>query len=470
MRAPIDPALIEQSWLIDTADGPRRYVEIRDPWQAADDAALMPAVRKVVGLPNPEPPRLKAYLERARGHDKTGTLARLAATMLISSPRQIVGSWVAAKLDQAQLGRHAIERLCLTNPKAGELLDVQQYRVVSKETGSRLDFLSSDGPTQFGRTDDFIVADELTVWPDEKGEDLWGAIFSSIPKRGAFCCVITNAGFDMGNSWQWKARESFRQSPECYFSSQAGCVASWISKQELAFQQRTLAGPVYLRVWENQWLTEGQGDSLDRATINACCTLSNPHPCRLDHFGAYVISGDLGWVQDHSALVTLAVDQWTGLIHVANVESWTPEQHGGQVNFDIVEEAIVKGVHKYNADYVLLDASQAIYMAQRLARRGINAATFAPSSKLHQQMATAMLTLFRNKQIAMYPHHELCRDLGQISIVEKSNGLHVNALRTSKGGHCDRGMALLQGLPLCLELMGYLREPAEAYETALRPL
>src|SRR5262249_47244354 len=153
------------------------------------------AWQKLAGFPIEGNPIRRAWQERPRGHSKTSDLAVMAAWALAFSPRPIKGIAAAASKDQAALIRDALSTLVRLNPSLAAL-DVQNWCIVNRNTGSQLEIMSSDVPTSWGQLPDFIIADEVCHWPDGKGEELWGSLFSSAAKR-AHCLivVITNAGF-----------------------------------------------------------------------------------------------------------------------------------------------------------------------------------------------------------------------------------------------------------------------------------
>jgi len=222
--------------LIDTAKGPRRLADVIEPWQERDEAALEPSIQAVIGNRR-EGVRMRAYLERARGHDKTGFCARTAIRALAGRKAPGSAVWVASDRDQAALGREAINRLLTFNEVLRKFIDCQKDKVTFKN-GSQLDIISSDAGSAYGRLDDLIVVDEITNWKDN-AQPLWEAMISTAPKRNALVLVISNAGYQDG--WQWKIREAARTSPEWLFSRLEGPVASWITPAQLDEQRRFLA-------------------------------------------------------------------------------------------------------------------------------------------------------------------------------------------------------------------------------------
>ncbi|RMF24678.1 MAG: hypothetical protein D6760_02805 [Deltaproteobacteria bacterium] len=183
-----DPAAFRDALRIDADGRAVAFGEIIEPWQQADFAALDPAWQAVAGRADIEPPHRRAWLERPRGHAKTSDLAVMAVWAVAFAPRPLAGVAAAADRDQARLLRDAIARLARLNDWLAATLDVQAYRVVNSRTGSTLEILSSDAPTSYGLTPDFVVADELVHW---QSRDLWDSILSASAKRKH--CVLNKS-------------------------------------------------------------------------------------------------------------------------------------------------------------------------------------------------------------------------------------------------------------------------------------
>lgn len=476
-----DPRAYRDSLLIDTDDGPARLNSVLDDWQKRDFEAIDPALRRVVGHDVEAVQR--AYLERGRGHSKTTDIAVSASWMLFSSRRKLSGVCCAADKDQAALIRDAIDRLLRLNPWLANILEVQATRVINKHTGSELAILSSDSASSYGLLIDFAIVDELTHWSKR---DLWDSIFSAAAKRKhCLLMVIANSGFS--DSWQWKLREAIRTDPSWYFHRLDGPVASWITDDRLEEQKRLLPPKVFARLWLNQW-ADGMGDALELSDIESAFTLAKQSNGPQKGF-AYVAGLDLGLARDHSALVVVGKNlgyserivkpkrplpgpyatmadlgiipdttehveykhyPGTGQLQVAAVRVWKPSQ--GRVELEHVEQEILRLAKLFGISRVSFDPWQAEYLAERLQKQNVrtDACHFTPSNL--QEMATATLDSFRERQIEIFPHEQLSADLRQLRIVEKSYGYRLESPRTD--GHGDTVTALAIALRAARQIRG----------------
>ncbi|MCH8047425.1 MAG: hypothetical protein IID44_27315 [Planctomycetes bacterium] len=352
-----DPAAFRAALIVDCDGTPTKFGNIMDDWQKADFASLDPALRRCAGLTkDKEPCRMRAYLERGRGHSKTCDLAVTCCFALAFATRPLKGYCFAADRDQARLLRDAMATLCRLNPWLGEILSVEAHRVVNKAKGhpgegGTLTIECSDVSSSYGILPDIIICDELVHWEGDGG--LWHSLISSAAKRSTcLLVIISNAGFV--DSWQWAVREAARQDEAWIFSRLDGPQASWMTSDRLAEQRRMLPQIAYNRLWENQW-SSGGGDALLPEDIDAAFkeTLG---PMTGNEKGYKFVAGvDLGLTRDCSAVVILGVKEHgqaqAGRIRLANTKLWRPTL-GKQINISEVEQHILKMDERYNPEEV----------------------------------------------------------------------------------------------------------------------
>lgn len=239
------------------------------PWQAADFCALDPAWRKLAGH-DVKAQVQRAWIERPRGHGKTSDMAAQIAWILLFAKRRVEGLAAAADRDQATLIHNAVERLAKANPHLFKPLQFVKHEIRNRDTGSRLQVISSDVGSSWGALPHFVICDELCHW--EK-PDLWHSLLSSAAKQAnGVLAVLTNAG--VGRGWQWDVREAARRNaesktPSWHFSTLAGTQAPWLSEEHLEEQRQLLPAPIYERLWQNIW-QHSDGDFVTLAEAEAC--------------------------------------------------------------------------------------------------------------------------------------------------------------------------------------------------------
>ncbi len=247
-------------------DPDRLLSEVLQSWQQNDLAALDSAWQDLAGTLTSKVPLIRrAYLERPRGHSKTSDMAVQVAWILLAARHPVNGLAAAADRDQAIFLHDSLRRLASANPDLLNSLQFLEHLVRNRETGSRIEFISSDVKSSFGALPDFVVCDELSHWPKP---DLWYSLISSAAKKPTcVLTILTNAG--IGRGWQWDVRESARLDPRWYFSSLDGPHAPWITAESLDEQKKLLPQPVYERLWLNKW-QHAEGNFLSLPEVEAC--------------------------------------------------------------------------------------------------------------------------------------------------------------------------------------------------------
>jgi phage terminase large subunit-like protein len=481
-----DPAAFRRALLIDCDGQPKRLGNCLDDWQDRDFAVLDEGWKRVAGQGTDGP--VRGYLERPRGHSKTLDLAVMATWALFASRRQLKGYGAAADQDQARLLRDAIAALVRLNPWLGQILRADKLKITNERTGSALEILTSDAPTSYGLTPDFVIADELVHW---RQRELWDSLISSAAKRAAcMVVVISNAGF--GESWQWTTRELVRQDPAWYFSRLDGPVASWITEDRLAEQRRLLPRIAYDRLWLNRW-SSGSGDALDPGDIDRAVTLSGP--IREAYRGWCFFAGlDLGLSRDKAALAVVGrhigwseevvtdpkkklsvatramfdlgmvelreeeaepdaiVHEGTGRLRLADLRVWSPPAKG-KVNIEAIEDAIADLDQRFRLT-IGADPWQAAYLIERLKKRGLRIEAVDFTGNNLKSMCSAMLEAFAEGRIELYQEPPLISDLRALRVEEKSYGCRLVSPR-GPNGHGDAATALSIALHLAKK-MGFL--------------
>ncbi len=442
----LSPAEFRRRLLIDRNGEAVVFDAALDPWQRRDSEALDDGWLRAIGA-NAGHGKSRAYLERPRGHGKTTELAAMCAWALYAVPHVVRGVGASGDKDQARLLRDGMQVLCSRNPWLNDAISIQNYRAVNRKTGSSLEILSSDAATSYGLTPDFIVCDELTHW---KKPDLWHSLISSAAKRNdCMVVVISNAGMGQGTSWQWDVREKCREDQDWYFSRLDGPKASWINEALLDEQRRMLPGKAFNRLWMNLWSPE-TGDALNAADIEAAITLDGPTPTIHDGWFPYVAGLDLGLKRDHAALVVLAVDVQAARLKLMECRSWAPSGPRNEIQLAEVEAAVLDAHHRYQLSVCCYDPWQAARSAQWLSGQGVPMAEISATPQNLNRMATHLLQVFSHGQIDLYREPALIRDLCRLTIVERTGGFKIEAMR-DEHGHCDRATALVLAIPVAVQ-------------------
>ncbi len=340
------------------------------------------------------------------------------------------------------------------NPWLSKVIEVQNYRVLNKRTESTLDIITSDAPTAYGLTPDFIICDEVTHWEKDA---LWQALFSSAPKcASCMLVVITNAG--LMDDWQWKTSEAVRTDPNWYFCRLNGPVASWITPKLLEEQQRLLPSIAFRRLWLNEWTTGG-GDALTREDIDRAFR-SDLRPA----------SSPLSTVTSTSAASTWALPAMLPpSVYSASAAAqpgtaafdWRTPKCGGpprasDVDLQQVEDKLRNLHGLFNLHALNYDPWEARHLASRLQAGGLAVQSsqmgklagttrvpmveITATPKNLQTIATVLIEAFNDRRVELYEEPDLHRDLIRLRVEEKNYGFRLVSPRDALG-HGDFGTA-----------------------------
>lgn len=472
-----DPAAFRADLVIDVDGVARKLGDVMDDWQAADFAALDPALKRCAGRSRAKA-MMRAYLERGRGHSKTTDLAVTCVWALAFATRPLKGFCYAADKDQANLLRQAIETLVRLNPWIGEILTVESRRVVNKASGhpgegGTLTIEASDVGSSYGILPDLIIADELCHWQGDGS--LWHSLLSSAAKRSnCLMVIISNAGFV--DSWQWPVREAARNDESWIFSRLDGPQASWLSSERLAEQRRMLPPTAYARLWENQW-SSGAGDAIPPDQIERCF-LPTLQPLTTKKAGLnFVLGCDLGVKRDFAAVCVLGFPGWgvAGRIVLAQHRVWRPPANG-KIDLSDVERTILDLDKQFDLEAAAFDPWQAESMMQRLeiysnhrlrtSRRHHTSKPWVrdipPTPNNLREQATLTCEGFADRRFLFYECEQLRRDLLKLRVEEKSYGIRLTSPRDGDG-HGDLFSAFALALLLAHEFSGKKRITAGAF-------
>ncbi len=162
-----------------------------DPWQER-------IVRKIYGPCHADGRRIVRTVTAVlpRGNRKTALGAGLTCLHLFGPERIPGGQLIAAAADQkqARLAYNEAAAIVAADPRIERVVRVADYRnkIEHLKTGSVLEAISADAPTQHGRTNSFSLVDELHSF---KKRDLWDVIRTGAVKvPGSLIVVITTSG------------------------------------------------------------------------------------------------------------------------------------------------------------------------------------------------------------------------------------------------------------------------------------
>jgi hypothetical protein len=417
--------------------------EVMEPWQEEDFRAL------------DDPAHRHGYIERPRGHTKTGDIGTEAVGELyLGRPGSLLYCYGADE-DQGRLLRDDVAGKIARNPLLAPLVKHTKNSIIVKATGSRLTVMAADAPSNYGLRPDWIAGDEFVEW---RGRALWDSLWTATGKR-PHCrvLIISSAGWDR-TQIAWEVRQNAEREANWYFSSRGQC-ASWIDPAWLAQQQRTLPAHVYARLHLNQWV-EGAGAFLLASEVDRIFATG----LRAGD-GPRAIGVDLGLARDASVVSLVRANAVSGGVDVEALVTWTPRS-GERVDLREVEDEVGRLALTLRAP-VVVDPWQAMLMAQRLRAAGVAVVEYPFTSDGRRKLFGVLLDLIRSGTLRSHPHEALRRELLGLEVQETAAGWRVDH---RVGRHDDHAVAVALGLAGLMGTPGDTSEPSPAEIRELRAL
>jgi phage terminase large subunit-like protein len=431
------PAEFRRRLLIDVGGELVPLGSVMSAHQQRDFLALDGGWQRAMGLPCRDG-FSRGWIERCRSGSKTQDAACMVLHALSAAPRQITGIAAAGDIAQAELLRAAIDRLLRDNSWLSAMIESQKTLVRNRRTGSAMQVITSDVSSSFGHLPDFVLADEITHWPQGRGEHLFNSLMSAVGKKPncMFVC-LGNAGWIA--SFQAKLRERCRVDARWHFSEQT-TPAPWVSEETIEEQRRMITlSSEFSRLWEGTWAS-GASDALPADDIDFALSEGIEPPERALSGWSYYGGVDLSTTKDNSAVVIVGkAPGGRGQLRLVRCKSWKPPR-GSKLDLQRVQDSIFE-LHRQFRPRFLFDEWQATLLAQQLRAKGVVMESVAFSGKGAQEMAAATVEAFSERRIQLFPADGLIADLRSLSIVSSPAGWRLSAPRT-QAGHADRAVAL----------------------------
>lgn len=408
------------------------YRDVAEPWQIEIDDGIAS--------------KQCAYLQLARGHDKTDRYAWWSMLWL-STTEASRGYAAGVDRDNAALFRDSSRKLKALHPDLFMDIDVQKNLVINTKTGSYIETISSDADSAYGLNFDLLIINDFHAWPDEK---FWEVLWTACGKKPGIRIWMESNALTLGSEgahWVAKFRKwvSEQQNKEWFYYNPPRFLASW-QKPQLEKWQATLHPSAYRRLIENQD-TSGDESFVTPEQVEAITTLPSPYQSGSLE-GRVITAVDLGLKKDATAIATLlshpvikgtppkltllALDTLTGTVN-------------DPVRLSEVRRLILSHREMFKSKYILLDPWNAQEIIQTIP--GAVEWTFTTAhvreltQLLYRAIADRALQIYPNAGNAYQDGEEwtLQRELINAVLKDCSYGQRVDH---KAGGYSDRLMAI----------------------------
>lgn len=216
------------------------------------------------------------YLQLARGHDKTDRFTWWLLLWLRSTKYAQAFACGVDK-DNARLVRDSAKWQVEAHPALFKGIQVQNYDIIDKRTGSTVRILASDEAGNYGLTPDLLIINDFHAW---RNRGFFEALFSATGKRRGVRIWIESNALKLGTEQvQWIrpirsfALEEMNQYPtiikngkvmneEWFAWVPEGFFSTWQFHKVRAWK-KTLTPMAYKRLIENKDTSEGDSFLID---------------------------------------------------------------------------------------------------------------------------------------------------------------------------------------------------------------
>ncbi len=388
----------------------KMWGEVAADFQVADVEAIF----------SPERPNWH-FLTRGRGGSKSSDIAGLCLSWLYADSRtRARGYVVASNVEQAGILIDAAAGFVARSPVLEDRLKVESERLLNTENGAWIRVLPLSDSGAWGLRDThFLICDEFAQWPETRGaKRVYSAIRSTVQKTpGCRLILLTSAGEP--SHWSKPVLDKAYADPANWRVNEVPGPVPWQSEEDLAALQRELTPSEYERLVLNRWASADDRaiseDDYERAIEREGLVWGHAPVgvkgggLRLRHprVGTrYILTVDVGVANDATVIAVSHKEpidpnerRSPNRVVLDHIDRWQGSKRR-RIEVDAVRARVAELAKEYNGASVYGDPDQFVGSLQQLRRHGVRASEWAFTATSVGQVATALVQVFANGQIA----------------------------------------------------------------------
>lgn len=403
------------------------------------------------------------FVVEPKGSRKTSDAAAVAlALMLTRAPTGARLYGAAADLEQAALMVDTFRELRDRTPGLSGVF-VTERKVTYPPRNVEFEALPADVAGAQGLRPYFLDIDELAEWRDTRPvRKFLSNLLAGHDKHrrvdpNARLVVQTNAGSPSSLAGRYVkiARDSrFWALHELTSVDGVTSPLPWVTLDDLEnAREKAETDAEFRRLHLNIW-ADGPDRLATLEDIEACATLADELPPR--YGSQYVITGDLGWKRDLTAVAVMHAEAgdplWEGgqarrvrhRIVVDVLRVWRADRDGTTVDLVDVERTLEHLSRQYAAP-VMLDEAQAAPIVENLRYRGVRAHSRQATMSSNSREVVRLMSLLRDRAIDLPADEALVDELANVPIVEAGPNIFKLGDVRRRGSHHDRTSAIAMG-------------------------
>jgi phage terminase large subunit-like protein len=335
----------------------------------------------------------------------------------------------------------AAARIVEASPMLRDSAKITAGRIEFRSTGATISAISSDFASAAGSNPVFICADEIWAFATERSARLLDEVIPSPARKISGRLIVSYAGF----SGESTVLERLHQqgvkgeqiAPALYV--QPGLLMLWSHEpiapwQDLTWieaMRRMLRPSAFQRLVLNQWAS-AESAFLEAEMVDAC-TDENLRPVIGGDSGLPIFVGvDAASKHDMAAVVAVSFDDETRKVKLIRHYLWAPTPDNPLDFSRTIEAALIELRNHFWLMGVYFDPWQLTYLSQRASDLGIPMEPYNQTSGNLTEMGQGLYSLFRDKNITIYPNLDVRKSLLNAAAIESPRGFRIGKQTASR--------------------------------------
>ena len=362
----------------------------------------------------------------------------------------------------------AIARIVEASPMLRDSAKIVAGRIEFRSTGATITAISSDYAGAAGSNPVFICADKIWAFATERAARLLDEVIPSPARKISDRLIVSYAGFSGESTVLEQLHQQGVKGEQIdkALYAQPGLlmlwshepIAPWQDEAWIEQMRRLLRPSAFQRLILNQWAS-AESAFLEAEMVDAC-TDPSLRPVIGGDPGLPVFVGvDAASKHDMASVVAVSFDDETRKVKLIRHYLWAPSPENPLDFSRTIEAALIELRDHFWMMGVYFDPWQLTYLSQRASDLGIPMEPFNQTSGNLTEMGQALYSLFRDRNIVIYPNVDIRKSLLNAAAIESPRGFRIGKQTASR--KIDLTVALAMA---CIAAVRHEREGFGVYE------
>ena len=335
----------------------------------------------------------------------------------------------------------AIARIVEASPMLRDSAKITAGRIEFTSTGATISVITSNFASAAGSNPVFICADEIWAFATERNARLLDEVIPSPARKISGRLIVSYAGF----SGESTVLEQLHQRglkgelidkalyahPGLLMLWSHEPIAPWQDQAWIEAMRRMLRPSAFQRLILNEWAS-AESSFLEAEMVDLC-TDPNLRPVVVgDSDLSLYVGVDAATRHDMAAVVAVTIDRDAQKIRLVRHYLWAPSPENPLDFARTIEAALIELRDHFWLMSVLFDPWQLAYLSQRAEELGIPMEAYNQTLGNLTDMGQNLYSLFRDKNITIYPNIDVRKCLLNAAAIESPRGFRIGKQTASR--------------------------------------